>query len=189
LDTANDPTIHHSGYESMTDPKTVNDAQNHQHEPYIEITSALIDRINKIGLNSREHNGDYNSLFCDANNTVWGQKGHTVVKWVNERFKCLLQSLLSTSHCRSISREMLYMLSKGFTLLSQSEQFQSLPEDYPYSSYIEEKADQLKGMLNQASRYKKIKCILSMNQKAVLIWMLYEIGDSVNNCKLTQLAF
>jgi hypothetical protein len=119
----------------------------------------------------------------------WNQYEQVFVRWTNERVKCLLDNLLRLTYKPSVNELTLKTLSNAFSSMTSSFYYRNLPGNYPYRETIESLTVRLPSMIEQMGKVKKMKFCLSLQRKAELITILWEMGKCVPKKKFSELDF
>lgn len=97
--------------------------------------------------------------------------------WISERFRCLIECLLTLSEMKSVDLNDLKELCNAFTYMNRSKHFEELSESYPYIEDLLELRELLKSTCINAGDNEQVRFKLSRNQKQNLILTRYELSE------------
>lgn len=108
--------------------------------------------------------------------------------WVSERYRCLVEVLLTFSEMKRVELDDLKEVCNAFTDVIRSQFFKCLHPSYPYIDEIEQLRDRIKiTCLRNNSGF--IKYRLSKEQKQILIVTRFELSQFVQKRKFNELKF
>lgn len=108
--------------------------------------------------------------------------------WVSERYRCLIDVLLTFTEIKRIELDDLKEVCNAFTDVIKSDYFQFLDPSYPYMDEIKKLRDQLKNTCLKTSR-EQFKYRVSREQKQNLIVTRFELSQFVGKSKFSELKF
>ena len=109
--------------------------------------------------------------------------------WVNIRWRCLVECLLTLSERKTILLGDLAEITNTFTLLIRSSHFQNLPEPYPYTHKVKELRNKLRIIYTAAEDMEEFHLNLGKNLKIELIVMRCELRTVAPRKTYNQLQF
>jgi hypothetical protein len=108
--------------------------------------------------------------------------------WVSERYRCLIEVLLTFSEMKRIELDDLKEVCNAFTDVIRSNYFKCLHTSYPYIDEITELRNRIKSTCLKTNG-EFIKYRLSKNQKQVMIITRFELSQFVPKRKFNELKF
>lgn len=109
--------------------------------------------------------------------------------WISERFRCLIECLLTLSEMKNVEANDLKELCNAFTRVIRSRYFEGFSGSYPYTEDILELRELLKRACINAGEKEQIRFRLSRNQKQNLIVTRYELSEFVPKKSFSELNF
>lgn len=109
--------------------------------------------------------------------------------WVNVRFRCLVEALLTLSERESVLVEDLYDISNAFTLMAESSHYEQLPTNYPYRKTIKELREKLHAICLQSSDEESTKFRIRKEKRIELIVIRCELRTVARKRPFSQLEF
>lgn len=108
--------------------------------------------------------------------------------WVSERYRCLVEVLLTFSEMKRIELDDLKEVCNAFTDVLRSKYFKSLHPSFPYIDEINQLRERIKTTCLKSSGG-FIKYRLSKDQKQILIVTRFELSQFVPKIKFSELKF
>lgn len=108
--------------------------------------------------------------------------------WVSERYRCLIDVLLTFSEMKRIELDDLKEVCNAFTDVIKSDYYQCLHHCYPYTQEIKKLRDQIKATCITTSR-EQFKYRISREHKQNLIVSRFELSQFVGKSKFSELKF
>lgn len=108
--------------------------------------------------------------------------------WVSERYRCLIDVLLTFTEIKRIELDDLKEVCNAFTDVIKSDYYQFLDSSYPYMDEIKKLRDQLRNTCLKTSR-EQFKYRVSREQKQNLIVTRFELSQFVGKSKFSELKF
>lgn len=108
--------------------------------------------------------------------------------WVSERYRCLIDVLLTFTEIKRIELDDLKEVCNAFTDVIKSDYYQFLDPSYPYMDEIKKLRDQLRNTCLKTSR-EQFKYRVSREQKQNLIVTRFELSQFVGKSKFSELKF
>lgn len=109
--------------------------------------------------------------------------------WVNLRYRCLVESLLTLSEMEAINLDDLKEICNAFTGMIQSGDYENLPEYYPYAKDISTLWQTLKKLCLEADEDKPLNFKLKRSTRLNLIVTRWELAHFVRKESFNQLNF
>lgn len=109
--------------------------------------------------------------------------------WVNLRYRCLIESLLTLSEMESVSLDDLKEICNAFTGMIQSRDYENLPEYYPYAKDINTLWQTLKKLCSEADEEQALNFKLKRATRLNLIVTRWELAHFVRKESFNQLNF
>jgi len=108
--------------------------------------------------------------------------------WVSERYRCLVEVLLTFSEMKRIELDDLKEVCNAFTDVIRSKYFKCLHPSFPYIDEIDQLRERIKTTCQKSSGG-FIKYRLSKEQKQILIVTRFELSQFVTKRKFNELKF
>lgn len=108
--------------------------------------------------------------------------------WVSERYRCLVEVLLTFSEMKRIELDDLKEVCNAFTDVIRSKYFKCLHPSYPYIDEIDQLRERIKTTCVKSSGG-FIKYRLSKEQKQILIVTRFELSQFVPKIKFSEIKF
>ena len=108
--------------------------------------------------------------------------------WVSERYRCLVDVLLTFSEVKRIELDDLKEVCNAFTDVINSDYYQCLHLVYPYIDEIKKLRDQIKATCIKTSR-EQFKYRVNREQKQSLIITRFELSQFVPKIKFSEIKF
>lgn len=108
--------------------------------------------------------------------------------WVSERYRCLVEVLLTFSEMKRIELDDLKEVCNAFTDVIRSKYFKCLHPSFPYIDEIDQLRERIKTVCIKSSGG-FIKYRLSKEQKQILIVTRFELSQFVQKIKFSELKF
>lgn len=115
--------------------------------------------------------------------------GYGQTAWVSIRYKCLLECLLMFSETAYISTEDLKEVCNAFTGLVRSDEFQTLPDIYPYIEEVIKLRSTIKTICISSMNDDYLKFRLKKETKLKLIASRWELSQYVPKRSFNELSF
>lgn len=109
--------------------------------------------------------------------------------WVNLRYRCLVESLLTLSEMESVNLDDLKEICNAFTGMIQSSGYEHLPEYYPYEKDIKTLWQTLKKLCSEADEEQPLNFKLKRSTRLNLIVTRWELAHFVRKESFNQLNF
>lgn len=108
--------------------------------------------------------------------------------WVSERYRCLVEVLLTFSEMKRIELDDLKEVCNAFTDIIRSKYFKCLHPSYPYIDEIDHLRERIKTTCVKSTGG-FIKYRLSKDQKQILIVTRFELSQFVPKIKFSEIKF
>lgn len=109
--------------------------------------------------------------------------------WVNLRYRCLVESILTLSEMRTINLDDLKEICNAFTDMIRSDEFENLPEYYPYSKEIKTLWQSIKNLCLEADEEKPLNFKIKRSTRLNLLATRWELAHFVKKESFNQLNF
>lgn len=109
--------------------------------------------------------------------------------WVNLRYRCLIESLLTLSEMQSINLDDLKEICNAFTDIINSSDFESLPEYYPYTKDIIGLWQNIKNFCLEADETQSLKFKIKRSTRLNMMATRWELSHFVKKESFNQLNF
>lgn len=149
---------------------------------YQPLTSAFITRVVQM---MEQRNYDYELRTIIRERPALAN----TLDWVNVRFRCLVEALLTLSERESVSVEDLYEVSNAFTLMLKSSYYALLPENYPYRKTIQRLREKLRAACLQSGDEENTKFRIRKETRIELIVIRCELRTVTRKRPFSQLEF
>jgi hypothetical protein len=108
--------------------------------------------------------------------------------WVSERYRCLVEVLITFSEMKRVELDDLKEVCNAFTSVIRSKYFKCLHPNYPYIDEIDQLRERIKTTcLKRSEGF--IKYRLNKEQKQILIVTRFELSQFVPKRKFNELGF
>lgn len=145
--------------------------------PYVFHESAFINELVDL-INQRIDNIQYFSVDADME-----------CEWLNVRYRCLVEGLLTLSEMKTIDLDDLKEICNAFIAFSLSEEARNPPEFYPYTNDIKELAISLRRLCIEADEDHPLKLRLKKKTKLKLFATRWELAHVVKRENFNDLNF
>lgn len=108
--------------------------------------------------------------------------------WVSERYRCLIDVLLTFTEMKRIELDDLKEVCNAFTDVIKSDHYQFLDPSYPYIVEVKKLRDQVRNICLKTSK-EQFKYRVSRDQKQNLIVTRFELSQFVGKSKFSELKF
>ncbi len=108
--------------------------------------------------------------------------------WVSEKYRCLIDVLLTFTEMKRIELDDLKEVCNAFTDVINSDYYQCLHQSYPYTTEIKKLRDQIKTTCINPLK-EQFKYRISREQKQNLIVTRFELSQFVGKIKFSELKF
>lgn len=154
----------------------------------------------KSELNPKEEI-EHKSLFLQELNALIEQRGNLdildewntaaedFVYWVNIRYRCLAECLLILSERTSVNLDDLKEICNAFTSLAQTEQFEELPSEYPYTKEILTMKGVLKDFCTNSDEEGVVSFNFKRETKLKMLATRWELANFVEKKPFNTLKF
>jgi hypothetical protein len=149
---------------------------------YQSITSAFITRVVRM-MEQRNYDYELRTIIRELPALV------NTLDWINVRFRCLVEALLTLSEKESVPVEDLYDVSNAFTLMLESSYYDQLPENYPYRKTIQRLRKKLHAACLQSADEEITKFQIRKETRIELIVIRCELRTVARKRPFSQLEF
>jgi hypothetical protein len=149
---------------------------------YQPITSAFTSRVVRM-MEQRNYDYELRTTIRELPALV------NTLDWINVRFRCLVEALLTLSERESIPVEDLYDVSNAFTLMHESSHYDQLPENYPYRKTIQRLREKLHAACLQSGDEESTKFQIRKETRIELIVIRCELRTVARKRPFSQLEF
>ncbi len=162
----------------------IEEEQKEENEPrYKWINSKLITLIEK------KYNQNSGGVKMKEPFEYWEYEDAKYIVWVNERFRCLSESLIKLSNYSRIDRHTLLCITDAFKQLVTSATFNQLPNDYPFKEFIIELFLGLNKILTDKVHLNMLSFKLTKERKSQLICIRHQLMLHTPEIKFTEIDF
>lgn len=130
-------------------------------------------------------NYDYELHVCTRENKA----SLNGIDWINIRFRCLVESLLTLSERKNILLDDLKEITNAFTFILISEYYKLLPENYPYIRTIKNLRNKLRNICIENETAEEISLKFSKELKIKLIALRCELRTVAMKRSFNELEF
>ncbi|MBS1634313.1 MAG: hypothetical protein JST26_00225 [Bacteroidetes bacterium] len=149
---------------------------------YQPISSAFITRVVQM-MEQRNYDYELRTTIRELPALV------NTLDWINVRFRCLVEALLTLSERESVAIEDLYDISNAFTLMLESSHYDLLPENYPYRKTIQRLREKLHAACLQSGDNESTKFRIRKETRLELIVIRCELRTVARKRPFSQLEF
>lgn len=110
-------------------------------------------------------------------------------QWVNLRYRCLIESLLTLSEMQSIHLDDLKEICNAFTDMIQSGDFENLPKYYPYTKDINTLWQNIKKLCLEADEDQPLNFKIKRSTRLNMMVTRWELAHFVKKESFNQLNF
>ena len=142
-----------------------------------------------IGLIEKKYEQNSGGIKIKEPFDYWEYEDAKYIVWVNERFRCLSESLIKLSNYSRIDHHTLFCITDAFKRLVKSTTFNKLPNDYPFKEFIIELFLGLNEMLADKGHLNMLAFKLTKERKAQLICIRHQLMYHTPEIKFTEIDF
>lgn len=119
----------------------------------------------------------------------WNQDGIVIIKWVNLRLRCLLESLIRLSNYAYIDNHTLTCMRDALNRLGASKTYGLLPSGYPLKQLYEELMLQFQSYTMKSRKAEHVTFCIPLKQKAKMIYARLILKRVTPSVKFSELNF
>lgn len=179
--------------------QTENNPSKREEQDLISVNKIIVNTDNKeSNEQSIEDTVVYSSVFIRELQTLIDKRDNIdyfmedtdmVCEWVNLRYRCLVESLLTVSEMRTVELDDLKEICNAFTSMIQSSDYESLPDYYPYAKDITTLWQSLKKICLEAVEDQTLNFKLKRSTRLCLLATRWELAHFVRKESFDQLDF
>jgi len=149
---------------------------------YQYVDSAFITRIVRM-MEQRNYDYELRTTIRQLPELV------NTLDWVNVRFRCLVEALLTLSERRTVLVDDLIDISNAFAQMMDSSHYAQLPENYPYKKTIKDLREKLRMICLQSVDDESTKFNIAKAKRMELIVIRCELRTVARKRPFSQLEF
>ncbi|MEI7594416.1 MAG: hypothetical protein WCK02_01615 [Bacteroidota bacterium] len=145
-------------------------------ETYTFQIPQLFKNLDEMILSRVKEGKDFNYFFKHPFRLNWTYTEQYHIRIINQTLKPILTKLLSLSYTFLPSYQLFENISKKLNAIIESENYQNLPQNYPYIKFVKETAEKLTQLCDINQSQTKIKFKMSNEMKLKIHCILYELS-------------